>query len=378
MSSYKGLALLVASAPCLVASTLYVPDPYPDLQSAVDAATSGDEIVISCGEYGPWGDVTLDAGLTIRSETGDPECVRLTSVRLRGITSGAPLVIEGITWDGGWYALHLDDGEGTTIRNCRFTHLSRTAVRSSGTSDLIIEDSAFVDNIAGNGDTAAISAGLLRLVSCELIGNGSTYGFLGAVGAARIEAEDCHFEGNSSYYGLAIGGETAAFDRCRFVDYATAAAFALGSHAVFRDCLFQSFGGVSWGTEEVVMQRCTVADRDWVDFFEGANVVRLEQTIFAGCSGTLTVAPVVSVDCSIFWNDNLALGSAAAAIAGGDNFFVDPLFCDPANGDYGVDAASPALPANNECGVLIGALGQGCGPIRVERKSWAGIKALYR
>ena len=41
--------------------------------------------------------------------------------------------------------------------------------------------------------------------------------------------------------------------------------------------------------------------------------------------------------------------------------FTDPLFCDPVNGDWSLDAASPCLPEHSPCGELIGALGHGCG-----------------
>jgi hypothetical protein len=42
------------------------------------------------------------------------------------------------------------------------------------------------------------------------------------------------------------------------------------------------------------------------------------------------------------------------------NFSADPLFCDTANGDLHIFNASPCAPANNSCGVLIGALDVGC------------------
>jgi len=42
------------------------------------------------------------------------------------------------------------------------------------------------------------------------------------------------------------------------------------------------------------------------------------------------------------------------------NMCLDPLFCDPQSNDLTVDANSPCLPQNNECGELIGTFGQGC------------------
>jgi hypothetical protein len=69
-----------------------------------------------------------------------------------------------------------------------------------------------------------------------------------------------------------------------------------------------------------------------------------------------------------------------------DCVFADPRYCDPASceaaptasGDYTLDKASPALPENNVCGRLMGALGMGCSLFPVERSSWGRIKARYR
>jgi hypothetical protein len=58
--------------------------------------------------------------------------------------------------------------------------------------------------------------------------------------------------------------------------------------------------------------------------------------------------------------------------------FCDPQFCEPTANDFTVSSTSPCLPENNAgCG-LIGALGQGCGGVVVERDSWAVIKSKYR
>jgi parallel beta-helix repeat protein len=42
------------------------------------------------------------------------------------------------------------------------------------------------------------------------------------------------------------------------------------------------------------------------------------------------------------------------------NLSLDPLFCDTASSDYSLFVLSPCAPANNSCGVLIGALDVGC------------------
>ena len=61
-----------------------------------------------------------------------------------------------------------------------------------------------------------------------------------------------------------------------------------------------------------------------------------------------------------------------------NNIFEDPLLCDPTAGDFRVAANSPNLPQNNRFGVLLGALGEGCGPIAMRPESWGSVKARYR
>jgi parallel beta-helix repeat protein len=86
----------------------------------------------------------------------------------------------------------------------------------------------------------------------------------------------------------------------------------------------------------------------------------------------------------IAWNDNLGvscIGGSSASFeccdlygnTGGDgicgtdlggNFSEDPLFCDAANADFGLDSNSPCLEGNHPSGALcgrIGAVGQSCG-----------------
>ncbi|MFC1475819.1 right-handed parallel beta-helix repeat-containing protein [Candidatus Zixiibacteriota bacterium] len=55
------------------------------------------------------------------------------------------------------------------------------------------------------------------------------------------------------------------------------------------------------------------------------------------------------------------VGGLSGQLGVDGNFSADPLFCNVGIGDVGlVDESSPCMPANNDCGVLIGALGVGC------------------
>jgi hypothetical protein len=72
-------------------------------------------------------------------------------------------------------------------------------------------------------------------------------------------------------------------------------------------------------------------------------------------------AAVTIACCDVYGNTGGDyLGDLADQTGVGGNISADPLFCDIANHDYTVDAASPCLPENNDCGVQMGAYGEGC------------------
>ncbi len=71
----------------------------------------------------------------------------------------------------------------------------------------------------------------------------------------------------------------------------------------------------------------------------------------------------VDLQCSdIFGHEDGEFGGYLDDQIGIDgNISLDPLFCDAEGGDFSLDYASPCLPVNNDCGVLMGAFGAGCG-----------------
>jgi hypothetical protein len=47
-------------------------------------------------------------------------------------------------------------------------------------------------------------------------------------------------------------------------------------------------------------------------------------------------------------------------------------------GNFYLSETSPAAPANNVCGALIGAYQVACGPVPVEETTWGRIKSIYK
>jgi hypothetical protein len=74
------------------------------------------------------------------------------------------------------------------------------------------------------------------------------------------------------------------------------------------------------------------------------------------------------------------VGSVAGQLGIDGNISQDPLFCDPAGGDFTLCADSPCAADNNPACGQIGALPVGCGPCgttAVETTSWGAIKTLF-
>jgi hypothetical protein len=74
-----------------------------------------------------------------------------------------------------------------------------------------------------------------------------------------------------------------------------------------------------------------------------------------------TLSPSVTVTCNLFWQ-NADLSHLGIFELDPSNIIADPLFCGFENGDYTLQADSPAAPLNSYLGCgPIGAFGVGCG-----------------
>jgi hypothetical protein len=109
----------------------------------------------------------------------------------------------------------------------------------------------------------------------------------------------------------------------------------------------------------------------------GENTI-IDRNVFTGAYWGLWVCSIctgVTVTCNDSWDNTINwLGHDG----GGDNFSLDPLYCDPAGGDFTVAENSPLLGHNSPCGDQVGAFGVGCPPMSVEASSWGAIKGRYR
>ncbi len=176
-----GFAVIVVIAVALSAifalndSTVTVPDKYPTIQEAIEAAEDGDEIVVDVGVYRENIDF-LGKNIILRSiDPDDPEIVDQT-------------IIDG---GGSGTVVSFRSGEGEDAVLSGFTVTRGNGILISGGSSPLIEKCVIEDNNAEFGAGIAIFDSSPTIKDNTIIGNS---GFLG--GGMFIEESSPRVEGN--------------------------------------------------------------------------------------------------------------------------------------------------------------------------------------
>jgi predicted outer membrane repeat protein len=266
---------LACSAP---ADIIHVPDDYPTIQEAIDAAFDGDEIAVAPGTYNETIDFFGNA-IWLHSTDGpevtiidaaypDPPMSVVTCVNGEGpntvlegftITGGTGTGPESETCGGGMLSFE----SSPTVRECLF--MDNRSRDGAGMSIIFgapnISGCLFWDNIAestcideygfpypcGSGGGIDINASELQIIECEFFGNYAITG--GAINSfyCDIEATNCTFAMNAAHESGAVkdiyGGGNYA--NCVFIGNSATRAGAVevgrwgdGQTSTVVDCLF--------------------------------------------------------------------------------------------------------------------------------------------
>jgi hypothetical protein len=358
---------------------------FTTIQDAIDWCQSGDTIEICPGTYYGPGNRDVDYGgkqITVRSQSGNPfdttiDCQNLgrgfwfhsgedASAILEGIQ-----VINGRATDGGAI---LIESAGTlsapTIASCIF-HLC-TATSNGGAvavdtgSNPTFDSCIFWYNSAANfGGGTYVAGSSASFTDCSFLQNHTDNdgGAVYCLNASGPQFTTCWINGNTAGddgSGVCSWNSTVTLFEC-----------------VIRDNIASGdLGGAVLATQggTTALANCTLAFNSGVQasglLVDSGVTLDVDNTIVAfGLLGPAVYCgsgTTFMLTCSdLYGNAGGDYVGCASGMQTGGNISLDPGFCDADADDYHVHSASPCLPANNSCSVLIGALDEACAPTGV-------------
>ncbi len=326
-----GLGLLCAAVISgeISAAIINVPGDQPTIQAAVDAADSGDTITIAAGAF--WGPGNRDIDFAGKELTVRGQGPRVTVIDCGGSegdhhgafylhTSEDSSSISGIEITGGYFGTSFNDkgvitcwGSSPVISDCliRFNHAHGIAINGVSAPELSNVQ------ISANAGWGIWMPGYPYLSHGFRV-TGSVVDHNGLGGITVSTAVDSTFVvGNT----IADNGGTGLYLQG---DLPEQSASSVWDTAVFVEQNIIAFNG-SWGIYKL-------------SFFPGIHYYGND--VFGNTRGN--------------WP---GIGADTVCV-----LTADPIFCRQQGGgsEYALGTNSPCLAANNQCGVAMGAFGQGC------------------
>ena len=329
-----------------------------DIQTAVNAATDGDTVLIADGTYEITSKINVSKGLTIRSVNGADHVVVDANGHSRVFTLSSdtgPIVLNGLTITGGYASHAVTLGGGIFAFGNSDILISNCIIENNGSPG-----SAGGINInanAGKHITATITNCLIQ--NNQAVNNGGGIG-ININGSCQIAIVDCTIEENAAQNGGGIwcNAPNGWIDISRCVISANEAVQSGGGirckhNILLSDSLIAGnraelrggggvYGGLS-GNSHVV--NCTITE-NWARWGGGAQIASIINSIAYGNSAN-AINQDISPSC-------LAAYTCSPDLITGvnGNIKTDPQFVDPTAGDYRLLATSPCIDAGINAFVL--------------------------
>lgn len=309
-----------------------------------------------------------------------------------------------------------------TISNNSATHGGGVRLAGRGSvNDCTIEKNRA--RVEGGGIFSATTGqwcgGSAKILNCLISENTAETGWGGGFFGCGNQVKDCIFIQNTAVLGGGASGLDTWFSRCTFLDNQAVeragGVYLAGGKA--DSCIITGNqaaegGGVFTDTwylaSSTTVSNCIISGNEanrgggaMIGFSGNFNNINMISCTVSGnrstsYGGGMYVVPSIEITCqtSIFWGncadslgngiylpdtsstvifecsamDFSGLAGPGQFICEGPQVITDPLFCGPLSsteapitgGDYSLTSGSPCLPGGNQCGLLIGALGEGC------------------
>ncbi len=337
--SSRALPLLLVS-PAL-GHTLHVPSvEYPTIQAAINAAGTGDEIIVAAGTYNEKINF-LGKAITLRSADG-PEVTTIDGTGLDDSVvkcvsgEGPDALFRGFTVTGGTgeaTPFNLTVGGGMLIRD----------------SSLRVLDCRFLQNrVSGDGgEGGAIfnESGNLWIANCQFAENETDGSGVIVEGDASSTITDCLFAGNA---GPAIGSwySSTTVLNSVFDDHSFGIRSRFGALNV-ANCLFlNSFVALeSMSADAITVTNCTFTRNSYGLIGLGEGIPVVSNCVFWG-NAPSGEDPIEESQISGSADVTYSLIQGLDAFASGvGNIDADPMFVVPDGGDFRVRPGSPCIDA---------------------------------
>ena len=356
---------------------------YTTIQSAIDAASSGDTISVYPGTYTE--NLTLTTGLTIQSTAGASTTIIDGDASGSVVTMASTCTLDGFTIQNGSGTTVSDDGDSinagagifclaltnVTVQNCTITNNSlatdgfdevfgagMVALATTGTT---ISNCTFSDNSIDDSDegTAGFYASTLEDVA----------------GSSSSTVSDCVFDSNSGI-GLLVS-LSSTISGCTFSNNTGSyggVLLANGTHTI-TNCLFYSNStyGLALNNQDIAstytITNCTFANNtDTAIYLTGkayTSTATIKNCIIYGNGGYgiaegATMKDATPINCNFYNNtsghfydesaDSLTLAQVNALSGASGNIAVDPLFTNASGNDYTLQEPSPCIDAGISTG----------------------------
>jgi hypothetical protein len=358
-SAFADLTLLVLFLTSSASGAIIrVPTDRPTIQTGLNAAAASDTVLVEPGTY--------FENLYMRSHVYLASAAGPTVTIVDGSHAG-PVVACDNTFDFVIHGLTLRNGRnlaspgggGARVRysqglfyGCHFvaneTYIDGAGISIAG-SEINIQHCVFAENVAQfDGGAVFAWATTLTLESCLIRDNHADEGG-----------------------GIAITNNTWATILNNVVVGNHASNLALAGGGLLTTTSNTEIRGNTFVNNETHLNGACIGIGP-----SGSRVVALHNNIVSGATGNgvETVGNLENACNDVWGSQNDDWVGCSPGIGG---ISEDPLFCDMANDDFTIDAASPCAPEHSGGCDLIGALPVGCGTTAVEPTTWGSIKRSF-